>query len=46
MNMLIFSSSPNKDGLTAACALSAWEGCSQARGLAEVVYLNDFNISL
>jgi multimeric flavodoxin WrbA len=44
MNILIFSTSPNHDGLTGACAEAALEGARQAGGTAEVVCLNDLDI--
>lgn len=45
MNVLIFSSSPNTDGLTAACAAAAEEGVQQAGGQFEQIRLNDLNIA-
>lgn len=44
MNILVFSSSPNKDGLTAACAAAAVEGVRLVGGRAEEVRLNDLQI--
>jgi multimeric flavodoxin WrbA len=44
MSILIFSSSPNTDGLTAACANAALEGVLQAGGQAQEIRLNDLNI--
>jgi multimeric flavodoxin WrbA len=44
MNVLIFSTSPNHDGLTAACAAASLEGARQAGGRVETVYLNDLNV--
>ncbi|MFC1996331.1 flavodoxin family protein [Chloroflexota bacterium] len=44
MRVLIFSSSPNTDGLTAACATAALEGVQQAGGVAEEIRINDLNI--
>jgi len=44
MNVLVLSASPNKDGLTAACAAAAVEGIRQASGQAEEVRLNDLQI--
>ena len=44
MRVLIFSSSPNTDGLTAACAGAVLEGIQQAGGEAEEIRLNDLNI--
>lgn len=46
MKILIFSASPNEDGLTAACASAAAEGVRNAGGEAEIVNLNRLNISL
>jgi len=44
MRVLIISASPNKDGLTAACAQAAAEGVREAGGEAEEVRLNDLDI--
>jgi len=44
MHATVISSSPNKDGLTAACAAAAVEGICAAGGLAEEVCLNDLKI--
>jgi multimeric flavodoxin WrbA len=44
--MLVFASSPNKDGLTAQCAEAAVEGIRSAGGSAEIIYLNDEGIGL
>ena len=44
MDILIISSSPNTDGLTAACAQAAREGASQGGGETQEVRLNDLNI--
>jgi len=46
MNIIVFSSSPNKDGLTAACAAAAVEGVHQAGGQAEEVRLNDRQVGI
>jgi len=46
MNVIVLSSSPNKDGLTAACASAAVEGVCLAGGHAEEVRLNDLRIGL
>ncbi|UCG86896.1 MAG: flavodoxin family protein, partial [Gemmatimonadota bacterium] len=46
MNVIVVSASPNKDGLTAACANAAVDGASQARGHAEEVRLNDLQVGL
>ena len=44
MHVLVFSSSPNTDGLTAACAAAAIEGCRSGGAGAEEVRLNDLDI--
>jgi multimeric flavodoxin WrbA len=44
MDILIISSSPNTDGLTAACARAACEGISRAGGEVKEIRLNDLNI--
>jgi multimeric flavodoxin WrbA len=46
MNILVFSASPNKDGLTAACAAAAIEGARQAGGQAEEIRLNDLQVGM
>jgi multimeric flavodoxin WrbA len=46
MNVLIIHSSPNTDGLTAACARAAAEGVRAAGHGAEEVCLNDLQIGL
>ena len=46
MNVIVISSSPNEDGLTAACAAAAVEGVRQAGGHAEEVRLNDLHVGL
>ena len=46
MNVIVISSSPNKDGLTAACANAAVAGVLLAGGHAEEVRLNDLQIGL
>ncbi len=46
MNVLVFSSSPNKDGLTAACAAAAVEGVRQTGGQAEEIRLNDLQVGM
>ena len=46
MKVLIYTSSPNTDGLTAACADAAQEGVRQAGVDAEVVHLNHADIGL
>ena len=46
MNVLVVSSSPNRNGLTAACAVAAVEGVRQAGGQAEAVWLNDLQVGL
>jgi multimeric flavodoxin WrbA len=46
MGVIVLSSSPNEDGLTAACAFAAVEGVRSAGGQAEEVRLNDLQIGL
>jgi multimeric flavodoxin WrbA len=46
MNVLIFSTSPNHDGLTAACAAAAVQGVRLAGGQGELIYLNDLNVGM
>jgi multimeric flavodoxin WrbA len=46
MKIIIISSSPNKDGLTAACAAAAIEGIIEAGGEAELVSLNDLKVGM
>ena len=46
MNVIVISSSPNKDGLTAACAAAAVEGVLQAGGHVEEVRLNDLQVGM
>jgi multimeric flavodoxin WrbA len=46
MNVLVISSSPNVDGLTAACASAAVAGTVQAGAQAEEVRLNDLNVGM
>jgi multimeric flavodoxin WrbA len=46
MNVLVISSSPNKDGLTAACAAAAVEGVHLEGGEAEEVRLNDLDVGM
>lgn len=46
MDILVISSSPNVDGLTAACAAAAVEGVQQAGGQAEEIRLNDLNVGM
>lgn len=46
MKVLVFSSSPNVDGLTAACAAAAVEGVHQAGGQATEVRLNDLQVGM
>ncbi len=43
-NILVFSASPNRDGLTAACAAAAVEGAIAGGAQAEEVRLNDLDI--
>jgi multimeric flavodoxin WrbA len=46
MKILILSSSPNQDGLTAACAAAAAEGARAAGGEVELVNLNHLKIGM
>jgi multimeric flavodoxin WrbA len=46
MKVMMISSSPNTDGLTAACAAAAVEGIRQAGGQAEEVRLNDLQVGM
>jgi multimeric flavodoxin WrbA len=46
VHVIVLSSSPNQDGLTAACASAAVEGARLAGGHAEEVRLNDLQIGL
>ena len=46
MNVLVISSSPNTDGLTAACAAAAVEGARQAGAQAKEIRLNDLQVGL
>jgi multimeric flavodoxin WrbA len=46
MNVIVISSSPNKDGLTAACATAAVEGVLQAGGHAQEIRLNDLSVGM
>jgi multimeric flavodoxin WrbA len=46
MNVIVISSSPNEDGLTAACAAAAVQGVRLAGGQVEEVRLNDLQIGL
>ncbi len=46
MKVMVISSSPNVDGLTAACASAAVEGVRQAGGQAEEVWLNDLQVGM
>jgi len=46
MNVLVISSSPNKGGLTAACAAAAVEGVRLGEGQAEEVRLNDLDVGM
>jgi multimeric flavodoxin WrbA len=46
MHILVFSASPNRDGLTAACAAAAIAGARQAGGQAEEIRLNDLQVGM
>jgi len=44
MKIMLIQSSPNKDGLTSACAFAAEEGIRKSGGEVEEIYLNELNI--
>jgi multimeric flavodoxin WrbA len=44
MHVYVISSSPNKDGLTAACANAAVEGIQSVGGVATQISLNDLKV--
>ena len=44
LKVLVFSSSPNTAGLTAACAQAAVRGIQESGGEVEAIRLNDLNI--
>jgi multimeric flavodoxin WrbA len=46
MNVVVLRASPNKDGMTAACAAAAVEGIQKAGGQAESICLNDLHIGM
>ena len=46
MNVIVLSSSPNEDGLTAACAAAAINGIRLAGGHAQEVRLNDLSVGM
>jgi len=46
MKVMVIGSSPNTDGLTAACAAAAMEGLRQAGAEAEEVHLNELNVGM
>lgn len=46
MNLIIIQCSPNKDGLTAACAAAAAEGARQAGAAVEEVNLNEAQVGM
>jgi multimeric flavodoxin WrbA len=46
MNVIVISSSPNRDGLTAACAAAAVEGARQGGAQAEEMRLNDLQVGM
>lgn len=46
MRVIIIQSSPNRDGLTAACAAAAAAGAREAGAEVEDVRLNDLNVGL
>jgi multimeric flavodoxin WrbA len=46
MNVAVIGSSPNNDGLTAACMAAAVEGIRRAGGQAREIWLNDLNVGM
>lgn len=46
MRVMVLYSSPNVDGLTAACAQAAVEGIHEAGGVADLICLNDRGVGL
>jgi multimeric flavodoxin WrbA len=46
VNVIVISCSPNRDGLTAACAAAAVEGVLQAGGHPEEIRLNDLQVGM
>ncbi|MGC9468274.1 MAG: flavodoxin family protein [Anaerolineae bacterium] len=46
MDILVIHTSPNQDGLTAACATAAAKGARSAGGDVEIVRLNDLDVGL
>ncbi len=46
MDTVVIYASPNRDGLTAACAAAAVEGVRQAGGSAEEIRLNDLKVGM
>ena len=46
MNVLVIYSSPNDDGLTAACSAAAVEGAREAGADVEEVRLNDLDVGM
>ncbi len=44
MRTLIFTASPNKDGLTASCAKAANEGVESTGNTADIICLNDLDV--
>ena len=46
MNIIVISASPNRDGLTAACAAAAVEGIRSAGAQAGEVRLNDLQVGM
>jgi multimeric flavodoxin WrbA len=46
MKVIVFSSSPNTDGLTAACARAAIQGIQAAGGEAVEIHLNDLKVGM
>ena len=46
MHLIIVQCSPNKDGLTAACAAAAAEGARQAGAAVEEIHLNEMQVGM
>ncbi len=44
MKIIVIQSSPNKDGLTSACASAAADGIRSSRGEVEDIHLNEYKI--
>jgi multimeric flavodoxin WrbA len=46
MKILLLSSSPNHDGLTAACTTAIAEGITASGGVADIALLNDLDVGM